>query len=89
MGNNKIEEISWEIQVKNQKKQNINILIQDQFPVSQIKDIEVEKIETGGGKVDEEKGIITWKFNIAPNQTKKTNFKYSVKYPKSQKLILE
>ena len=49
----------------------------------------MEKLETGGGKVDEEKGIITWKFNIAPNQTKKTNFKYSVKYPKSQKLILE
>ncbi|MDB5255704.1 MAG: muiA [Chitinophagaceae bacterium] len=84
VGTNKKEEYAYRIKIRNTKKENINIRIEDQIPVSGNSQIEVELIDANGGKLEIETGKITWDLNLAPNETKEIVFKYSVKYPKGK-----
>ncbi|TAD98298.1 MAG: DUF4139 domain-containing protein [Bacteroidetes bacterium] len=78
-----------EISVKNNKPQNITITIEDQFPLSTQKSIEVEKLDYKDGVVEENTQKIRWKFTLPAKQEKKLGFKYSVKYPKNQIVYLD
>ncbi|KAF5043664.1 hypothetical protein DSECCO2_499930 [anaerobic digester metagenome] len=78
----------WEITVRNNKSKEIDIMIDDQFPITTNKEIEIEKIEFSGGSVDENTGKVTWNLKLKPGETKKLIIKYSVKFPKDQNLIL-
>jgi uncharacterized protein (TIGR02231 family) len=89
IGNKKEETRVWTITVKNNKNQKINVLIFDQVPVSTLEEIKVAIFETSGGKHNTESGEIKWDFSIEPNESKKFELKYSVKYPKDRNLILE
>lgn len=89
LGAFKKEQRGWEINVRNKKKQNIHILVTDQFPVSGNSEIEVQQIDSGGAKLDNETGILTWNFDLEPGVSKKLAFKYSVRYPKKEVIILE
>lgn len=60
IGNEAIDVRKYEILVKNNKKQEINLMIEDQFTVSSDQRIEVKQEEKAGGKVDGNSGIITW-----------------------------
>ena len=89
VGMNKKELSAWEINVRNKKKQDINVVVEDQFPISNDKDIEVERLEMTGGKYNESTGIVTWNLNIKPGESvKNLVMKYSVKYPKSKTVII-
>ena len=67
----------------------MNLVIDDQFPVSTNKDIEVEYIDKGGAQFNEQTGILTWRLKLDPAKSVKLNFRYSVKYPKDKMVILE
>ncbi|MCK9612966.1 MAG: DUF4139 domain-containing protein [Bacteroidales bacterium] len=84
LGLNKKETFAFNISVRNKKKQSIDILIEDQLPITSDKDIEVEAIEISGATKDEDKGILRWRFNIKPAETKELKLSYSVKYPKDK-----
>jgi TonB-dependent SusC/RagA subfamily outer membrane receptor len=88
LGNNKLQKISYELTVKNNKKDTIRMLLKDQYPLSTNKDIEVELIESAGAMNNAELGILSWKLELAPGETKKLRFAYSVKYPKDKLLNL-
>ncbi|MBX7224456.1 MAG: mucoidy inhibitor MuiA family protein [Chitinophagales bacterium] len=81
IGGNKTELRTWEILVRNNKKQPVNIIVQDQYPLSNRKEVEVERIEHTEAYLDENRGLLTWNLNIAPSSEKKIGFKFSVKYP--------
>jgi hypothetical protein len=89
LGAYKKEQRGWEINVRNKKKQSIHILVTDQFPVSGNSEIEVQQIDSGGAKLDNETGILTWNLDLEPGASKKLAFKYSVRYPKKEVIILE
>jgi len=89
LGAYKKEQRGWEINVRNKKKQKIHILVTDQFPVSGNSEIEVQQIDSGGAKLDNETGILTWNLDLEPGASKKLAFKYSVRYPKKEVIILE
>ncbi len=89
IGNKKTETRTWEISIRNQKKQPIKLVIEDVFPVSTNKDIEVSRKDNGGANVNETTGILTWKLNLKPSEDKKLNFQYEVKYPKGSILYLD
>ena len=89
LGSNRKETRDWEIEVKNRKNQLVNLLVEDQIPVSQNSSIEVEKQELSGGKLDEKSGKVTWDFQLKPQDDKKVELKYLVKYPKSQSVIVQ
>ena len=89
IGSKKEESRVWSINVKNNKNQKINMLIFDQVPVSTLEEIKVDIFEISGAKHNIETGEIKWDFSIEPNENKKFELKYSVKYPKNRNLIIE
>ena len=89
LGGNQIETRGWEIQLRNTKKQAIDITIEDQFPVSTHKEIEVKNLEWSNARLDEDSGKLTWKLKLQPSEEKKLQLKYEVKYPAGKILVLE
>lgn len=89
IGANKLQIITYELTVKNNKKDAINFILKDQYPISTNKDIEVELKESSDAMVNTEIGVLTWKLQLAPGESKKVRISYSVKYPKGKVLNLQ
>jgi hypothetical protein len=88
-GSNKKEIRNWLIDVKNRKNQAINLLVEDQVPVSQNSSIEVEVQDAAGVKPDALTGKVSWNFLLNSQDDKKVQLKYQVKYPKNQSVIVQ
>lgn len=89
LGSNKKETRDWLIEIKNRKNQAINLLIEDQVPVSQNSSIEVETQELSGGQLDKATGKVLWSFLLKTQDDKKIELKYQLKYPKNQSVIIQ
>ena len=83
-GNTKEKTCSYNIAVKNTKKEAITITIEEQIPLSQNKDITVNTIELSGGELNTTTGLVTWKIKLQPGESITKKFTYSVKYPKDK-----
>ena len=88
MGSNKLQKFTYELTVKNNKKDPVRMILKDQYPLSTNKDIEVELLEDGGGSNNKDIGVLTWKLELAPGEVKKIRVAYSVKYPKDKMVNL-
>ena len=88
LGTNKLQKFTYELTVKNNKKETIDLLLKDQFPLTTNKEIEVELIDDGKAAVNTDLGILNWKLNLNAGESKKIRFTYSVKYPKDKSLNL-
>lgn len=89
LGGNKIDYRNFEISIRNNKKQPITLIIEDQFPLSTMKEVEVDKLENKEAELDSETGKLKWTIQLEPAKEKKVGFRYSVKYPKNNSLVLE
>ena len=89
IGSNVKKTVGWDITVKNNKDCPVRISVEDQFPVSEKKSIEVEWIESSGARVDDKSGKLTWEIVLEPRAKKILNFRYSVKYSLEATVITE
>lgn len=78
----------YSIEVKNLKSKSIEIVIQDQIPVTSNPEIEIEALDLGKGVLDKRTGIIEWKFNLKPKAKKDVQFGYKVKHDKDKNVTL-
>lgn len=88
LGSNKLQKFTYEITVRNNKSETVNMLLKDQYPLSTNKDIEVELLNSNNAEVNTETGALAWKLTLAPGESKKVRFEYSIKYPKDKALNL-
>ena len=88
-GNDNIAYREWDITVRNGKQQPIDIIVEDQFPISGDSKIDVKQEEKSGGKLDETTGIVSWQHVIEPSGTKNMQLKYTAKYPKGSFIGLD
>lgn len=84
LGSNKKQVVTSEITVKNNKKEAVQMLLKDQYPLSTNKEIEIELLESSDAANNAELGVLTWKLQLAPGEQKKFRVSYSVKYPKDK-----
>jgi uncharacterized protein (TIGR02231 family) len=77
---------TYELTVKNNKLKEMNMLLKDQYPMSNVKEIVTKLTDNGGAIVNTELGVLTWKVNLKPGESKKYRFTYTVKYPKDKKI---
>lgn len=84
----KEQTFTFDITVRNNKKEAVELLLKDQYPLSTNKEIEVELLQSDGAKVNIETGILTWQLQLKPNENKKFRISYKVRYPKDQNLNL-
>jgi len=89
IGSNKTDTRQYEIVVRNNKQQPVTIIIEDQFPISTQKEIEVQDRKYEGAKLDDDTQRLTWQLSVEPKKENKLNFKYEVKYPKDKVLQLD
>lgn len=89
VGGKRVESVGWEIALRNNKAQPIDLVITDQYPVPVRSEIEVKLDDNGGAQVNTEKGFLTWKVKVEPRTNQKWTFGYSVKVPKERMVVLE
>lgn len=89
VGGHQKSSFTYEITVRNKKAQPIAILIEDQIPVPNTKEIDVEKIEDSKAEYKEETGLLKWKKQIAPGKTETIRLQYYIKYPKGSNMLVE
>jgi uncharacterized protein (TIGR02231 family) len=82
-------EVTWEIKIKNNGAAMIPLIVKDQFPISNNKDIKVKQGEIVKGKIEKNTSIITWSFINGITGSETLNFNYKVDYRKGRKLYLE
>lgn len=89
VGSNITESRGYEISLKNNKSQAVTLQLKDQIPVSVNSNITVTTGELSGGTLDPLTGIVTWEITLPPGGQQKLSLRYEVKYPKSERLILD
>jgi len=85
----KVENVCWEISILNHKKSDIELIVKDQIPISQEKELKVEQQDISGAEQDKQSGILQWKVQVKPSETKKLLLKYQVSYPKDKIIIID
>jgi hypothetical protein len=89
LGSNKTDSRQYEIMVRNNKQQPIRIIVEDQFPISTNKDIEIDKLSYENGKLDDDTKKVSWSLSVDSKKENKFQVGYSVKYPKDKTLQLD
>jgi uncharacterized protein (TIGR02231 family) len=80
---------AYSIEVKNMKSIPIEIVIQDQIPITQNADITIEKSDLGkGGNLDETTGLMEWSFTLKPKESKLFDYNFKVKHSKDKQVNL-
>jgi hypothetical protein len=67
----------------------VTLQLKDQIPVSVNSNITVTTGELSGGTLDPITGILTWEITLPPGGQQKLSLRYEVKYPKSERIILD
>lgn len=89
VGSNITESRAYEISLKNNKSQAVTLQLKDQIPISVNSNITVTTGELSGGTLDPLTGIVTWEIILPPGGQQKLSLRYEVKYPKSERIILD
>ena len=87
IGSNKKTTMGFELVVRNTKNKAVEIVVEDQIPISRMKEITVVMDnKTGNPEYDEKTGIMKWRLKLEPGATIKNQFQYTVKHPKDKPL---
>lgn len=89
IGSERKETMTFEITVKNNRSAAATLTIQDQVPVSQDSEIKVDILETGGATLDEKEGILEWRADLQPGESKTYVFSFSIRYPKNKRVQMQ
>jgi hypothetical protein len=89
IGSNRVDSRAYSIQIKNKKSQPVKITVFDQIPVAAISEILISPTMLSNGKLAEKTGIVTWEYNLKPQDQIEISLRYEVKYPKREILHLE
>jgi uncharacterized protein (TIGR02231 family) len=82
IGANIRETVAWGIALRNTRPEPVTIRVEDQVPVSRNSRIEVNLLEAGGASFDKTTGKLTWEVTLKPNEWRRLEFTYEIKYPK-------
>ena len=82
LGSTKKMKVAWNIVVRNNKSQEVNLFLQDQIPLSYREDVEIKLNEKSGANYNDKNGFLSWKLEIKPHYKKELEYNYQIKYPK-------
>lgn len=87
IGNQRRYQIGYEIEVENQRAEEIEIELHDQIPVSRHEDIKV-RLESAQPKPEEEieMGLLRWELHLPPGEKQTVRFDFLVEHPRDMKV---
>jgi uncharacterized protein (TIGR02231 family) len=80
-GNKVKKTYGYQITIANQRDEPIEILVEDQIPISRQDDIEVRLLKDNGAALDGRTGLLSWEREIDAGEAEKIDFKYELRYP--------
>jgi uncharacterized protein (TIGR02231 family) len=86
VGSHKLYTATYQIELRNNSANDINLTLEDQIPLTRNSNIEIEITKIDGGTLNEFTGLITWDLKLAPYKKKVITFTYTVKYPKEEEI---
>lgn len=86
VGNMIEKTFAYLIEVKNHKSASIDIMIQDQLPITQNSEIIIEMIDNDKAFYNELTGLLEWDVKLKTKENKQIKLTYKVKYNKDQNL---
>ena len=86
IGGEKTQTYTYEIVLRNLRKEPIVVHVFDQYPLSQDKEIIVDPNSSGSPLKNEERGEWHWKLNIGNGDSKQLKVGYTVRYPKEKQV---
>jgi uncharacterized protein (TIGR02231 family) len=89
LGNNKVDSRFYDITVKNNKNETISLILEDQFPVSTDKEIQVDQGTYKDGKLNEMGNKVTWTLALNPKEEALKQIGYKVRYPRDKIIQLD
>jgi len=69
---------NWLIVVKNNKETAVDVVVEDQIPVSTKSDVKVNLLESSGAVVTQNEGRLKWNLHLAPGEKRELNVNYEV-----------
>lgn len=89
IGNDIERTYAYEISVKNLKANTIELVIEDQIPVTSNGEIVIEAINTDKANYDKTTGKLVWTLNLKTKAADKMTYSFKIKYPKDRNVILQ
>jgi uncharacterized protein (TIGR02231 family) len=84
-----IKYFTYELSLKNNRSDDVDIIIEDHIPVAQLEEIKVGLLTDGKANYIKETGMMNWSFKLLAKQNKKIEYKYSVEHKKDKPLALK
>lgn len=81
-GGTKKTTLEFEIIVRNKKKAEVEITIEDQIPLSNTEEVTIELINGSNANYVKETGKLKWIIKLKPSESNTLKFGYIIKYPK-------
>jgi uncharacterized protein (TIGR02231 family) len=88
LGSEITKTITYELKMKNNKSKTVNLVIEDQVPLSQNKEIKVEMKDAGNSDYNSQTGLLKWNLTVNSKEYKTLNFTYAVTYNKDMPLSM-
>jgi uncharacterized protein (TIGR02231 family) len=88
LSNKQIAEFHYQITVKNNKNSEINILVEDQYPIAYDQQIKIENKQNDKAKVNINEGKLSWETQIPAQKSFTVNNIYEISFPKKYRLNL-
>ncbi len=88
LGDEIVKMITYELKMKNNKNKTVNLVIEDQIPISQNKDIKVELTNDGKAIYNKETGLLKWSTSLISKENRTLSFTYSVTSNKDMPLSM-
>jgi len=75
---------AYNIEVRNLKSSEIELIIQDQIPLTTNPEITIEKSNLGKGSIDEKTGLIEWQLKLKAKDNQTFDYDFKVRHPKDK-----
>ncbi len=84
LSSTKEQTFTYEITIKNNKKESVNLMLEDQVPVSVDESLKVELEDNGGTRASKENGFLIWDLKLNAGENRKIRFSYKIKSDKNK-----
>lgn len=84
IGTNERQEAAYVISIRNTRKEPVHLVVLDQIPISNDKDIVAEEPRAEGAELDATTGAAKWTIELKPAELRKLQLSYIIKYPRGK-----
>lgn len=79
-----VKEYTFEIEVRNNSRTNIDLTLEDLIPVTSNEDIQIKMVSGNGAYLNDSDGKMTWKLKLKAGEKQIIRFTYSIEHEKDK-----